>query len=264
MNASLIADWIAGFATAPVLVRWAVLATLGAVCGAWINWAVTAHCFYFPMAISPWSPQPTDDAAGEIRRDARKTGKRSSESPGVRLSMIAYLPIIGWFFHVDRWDAYLPRWRRRRGAFGYEVTSASHPFLPLWVRPMLVEICVAVLMVLLWEFTVGRAWMIDPMLRIGGVPRALQPHLHHMFLLHAAVMVLMVAATLIDFDERTIPDWITVPGLVIALISSMVSFSGGANATHFLPTPMSDPDQALVFYPTILSVPWEWNGWYDR
>jgi prepilin signal peptidase PulO-like enzyme (type II secretory pathway) len=44
--------------------------------------------------------------------------------------------------------------------------------------------------------------------------------MHIQFFAHALLIVLMMVATFIDFDERLIPDWITTPGTLLALIGS--------------------------------------------
>src|SRR5690606_38676270 len=41
---------------------------------------------------------------------------------------------------------------------------------------------------------------------------------HSHFLAHAILISLMAVATFIDFDEKTIPDWITIPGTVMGLL----------------------------------------------
>ena len=41
---------------------------------------------------------------------------------------------------------------------------------------------------------------------------------HAQYLAHIVLICLMIVATFIDFDEKTIPDAITVPGTVLALV----------------------------------------------
>jgi prepilin signal peptidase PulO-like enzyme (type II secretory pathway) len=69
------------------------------------------------------------------------------------------------------------------------------------------------------------------------------------FATHAILVVLMTAATFIDFDEQTIPDAITIPGTILALV--LASISPG----YFLPTSMID-GAALQVVPTTFDSPW--------
>lgn len=87
-----------------------------------------------------------------------------------------------------------------------------------WVRPLLIElICGVGLAALYW-------WEISGHLlpRIAGIalPPALplQPMLHQQFAAHAVLFGLMLVATFIDFDEKTIPDEITIPGAIVGLL----------------------------------------------
>ncbi len=111
------------------------------------------------------------------------------------------LPIVGW-------------WRLRR-----EV----HPEFPQhWVRPLLVELF----------FPLGIAWLYWwETAQLGlvlqqGVAEGLRPFqlaplagvAHSTFLAHAVLFALMLVATMIDFDELTIPDIITLPGTLLALL----------------------------------------------
>ena len=44
------------------------------------------------------------------------------------------------------------------------------------------------------------------------------PYANSLFFVHAVLFILMVAATFIDFDERIIPDLITIPGTLLGLL----------------------------------------------
>src|SRR5690606_29479313 len=111
------------------------------------------------------------------------------------------LPVVGW-------------WRLRR-----EV----HPEAPQhWVRPLLVELI----------FPLGIAWLywwetaqIGLVLQQGAAAglrpfqlAALAGVAHYTFLAHAVLFALLLVATMIDFDELTIPDMITLPGTLLALL----------------------------------------------
>ncbi len=84
-----------------------------------------------------------------------------------------------------------------------------------WIRPMMIE--------LIW--LVGLPWFYFWQLGGGLVGGELSPQpmgwaatTEIWFWLHTALLGLMFVATFIDFDERTIPDMITIPGTLFALL----------------------------------------------
>ena len=103
------------------------------------------------------------------------------------------LPIVGW-------------WCLRR-------ESKIHGSA-FWIRPMLIEFVVALGLPVLyyWEMQGSQlpAVFVPP-------PPALFPSLLATFCANAVLLALMIVATFIDIDEKTIPDFITVPGTLIAL-----------------------------------------------
>jgi len=137
-----------------------------------------------------------------------------------------------------------------------------------WLRPMAVEIgCGVALAALYW-------WECD---RLGLYPRRVisvpESILHLQFLSHAVLLALMVAASLIDIDERLIPDGITFPGTVLGLLLAAVApwsllpdvFQAG------LPQPLSlevtadmPPDGFALFQqPLHLAAPKKWPSALD-
>jgi len=103
------------------------------------------------------------------------------------------LPILGWFG------------LRREG------TLHGRAF---WVRPLLIELaCGAGLAVLYW-WEVEQAALL-PQAAAASFDRWL---LHAQYAGHVALFALMLVATFIDFDEKTIPDAITVPGALLGLV----------------------------------------------
>jgi prepilin signal peptidase PulO-like enzyme (type II secretory pathway) len=86
-----------------------------------------------------------------------------------------------------------------------------------WVRPMLVELGMGVGFAALYAWEVGAAGLLPP-----GFPRALFPTLpavlHCQYFAHLALIALMLVASLIDCDEKNIPDAITVPGTLVGLL----------------------------------------------
>ncbi|MBX3434173.1 MAG: prepilin peptidase [Pirellulales bacterium] len=159
-----------------------VAAAAGLLLGVAVNWA-TYWLSWNRRHVSPWSPPHAD-------------------APPRRASDRA--PLIGWFGLRREHVVHGPRF---------------------WVRPLVVEFAMAVGTAALawWEF--GRlglvrgqfahlagAWPPDGALAID--PGAILPTLAA----HALLVALMAAASLIDIDEKTIPDGITVYGTLAALV----------------------------------------------
>jgi leader peptidase (prepilin peptidase) / N-methyltransferase len=110
-------------------------------------------------------------------------------------------------------EAARPRqWFDRIPVFGWfgmrrEVPLHGRGF---WIRPLLIELVFAVGAVWFWQ------WQHDGGL-VGKrvVPAGTEAELW--FATHSLLFVLLTIATFIDFDEQTIPDWITVPGTIAGL-----------------------------------------------
>ena len=87
----------------------------------------------------------------------------------------------------------------------------------LWVRPMLLELLAGIGLAWLYWWEVGQGGLLPP-----DVPRALWttwlPVLHWEFAAHAVLGFLMLVASLIDADEKIIPDEITIPGTLVGLL----------------------------------------------
>ena len=103
------------------------------------------------------------------------------------------LPVIGWL--------------------GLRREASLHGAL-FWLRPMLIELGLAAGLAALyfweidqWGLIIRRPFLVPP----AGIT------LHLQFLAHAILICLMTAATFIDFDEKTIPDEITLPGMLLGL-----------------------------------------------
>ncbi len=129
--------------------------------------------------------------------DARAIGPWSLPPPDApSRSLFDRLPIVGWI------------------ALRRESTIHGTGY---WLRPLLIELV----------FSAGIAWLyfsivhfqIDELLRQGVVASPADAVGH--FLRLAVLIGLMTVATFIDFDEKTIPDEITVPGTMIALFLSV-------------------------------------------
>ena len=102
------------------------------------------------------------------------------------------VPVLGW------WG------RRNRKA---ECETYGNYF---WIRPMLIEITWIVF--LPWFYF----WQMGGGLTGGFTPSAAMGETW--FWSHTILLVLMCIGTFIDFDEKTIPDNITIPGTIIALL----------------------------------------------
>ncbi len=106
-----------------------------------------------------------------------------------------HLPIFGW-----------SRLRRE---------SQSHTKV-FWIRPLLLELVFPVAMAWYYHFYISGGSLSTRAAALG-----LQPELHYQFVGHFVVISLMTIATFIDFDEHSIPDYVTMPGTVIGLFGAL-------------------------------------------
>ena len=138
------------------------------------------------------------------------------------------LPIVGWFF------------LRRESQWHGPV---------FWIRPILIEIGTAFSLVGLFWFETQSGGLLPLEMRIPRVLDIFELGASHIFFSHALLFILMVAATFIDFDERIIPDVITIPGTLIALLISSTT------TLTLMPTPLP-PGAAVPYIPTVFEAPW--------
>jgi prepilin signal peptidase PulO-like enzyme (type II secretory pathway) len=125
----------------------------------------------------------------------RATSPWSRAPEGLHRTWFDRLPILGWL-----------ALRRESPQFG-----AGH-----WVRPLLLELALAVGLAALYLFK------LNEQIQIGGrllpVELISSPvNIHAQFVAHALLVVMMLIATFIDFDEQTIPDALTIPGTLLGL-----------------------------------------------
>ncbi len=158
-------------------------------------------------------------------------------------SWLDRLPVIGWFT--------LSREEQVHGSF-------------YWLRPMLIELAMAVGLATLYQ------WEIDGGLHTwntGHSKLTLLPDpftIHVQFMSHVILISLMVAATFIDLDEKTIPDGITIPGTLIGLIWAAVFPMSLLPSYHVL---MPTDGRAPQVQPDVVNLctPFDWsprlNGW---
>ncbi|HEV3341866.1 MAG TPA: A24 family peptidase [Pirellulales bacterium] len=91
-----------------------------------------------------------------------------------------------------------------------------------WVLPLLAELAMGGFCAGLYEWEVGKGMVLSGGQVAAGAKFPPSPItweiMHAVFAAHVVLAFFMLAATLIDFDERIIPDEITVPGTLIGLM----------------------------------------------
>ncbi len=125
------------------------------------------------------------------------------------------------------------------GWFGLRREAPLHG-AGFWIRPMLVEVAMAAGIVALYWWEVERLGLIRPMI----MPPPIQV-LQAQFAVHALLMTLMLAGSLIDADEKTIPDGITVSGTLVGL------FLAAAYPKALLP----DVERAIAWPGVVAALP---------
>jgi prepilin signal peptidase PulO-like enzyme (type II secretory pathway) len=129
---------------------------------------------------------------------------------------------LAWFARpISPWarphaDAAPRSWVDRVPVFGWlglRREAALHGSL-FWLRPVLIELALASGLAALYYWEVVSLGLTP---RFPGLVPPSPAMLHAQFLAHAILIALMTACTFIDFDEKTIPDEITLPGMLIGL-----------------------------------------------
>jgi len=173
--------------TLPLPLRLTVLFVVGLFFAGGINLAIY-QLAWNRRSISPWSRGPE----------------------GTRRSWPDRLPLLGWL-----------RLRRESHLHGRV----------FWLRPLLLEIATGGLFAGLyyWEVVVPHDRLLLPNMlppRLDLLSADATGVLHLRFLSHLLLALLMLVATFIDVDEKTIPDSITIPGTVLGLLlAAMVPWS---------------------------------------
>jgi leader peptidase (prepilin peptidase)/N-methyltransferase len=138
--------------------------------------------------------------------------------------------------------------------------ETKHHGRGFWIRPLLIEIACAIgLPALYWWEISGQ---LTPQLPILGFMAATPLMLHHLFISHTILMALMMVATFIDFDEKTIPDEITIPGALIALALAAVWPDSHLPVVRLLTPPAVVPP-VMGYAPLILTSTSDWPAWLD-
>lgn len=204
----------------PLMVRLVGLFALGTLLGGWINLA-TYRLAWQPRAFSPWGTPPL----------------------GAKRTAVDRIPLVGW-------------WRLRR-------ESKLHG-PGFWLRPLVVELFVGLMLPALYWWEVEHLGLYT-FVRLAAPPVGalvntdFQTLLHAQFATHALLFCLMLVATLIDLDEQTIPDAITVPGALAGLtLAALYPWS-------LLPADVWNADGQRAVEPLTLISPEGWDaalaGW---
>ncbi len=91
-----------------------------------------------------------------------------------------------------------------------------------WIRPLLIELAMAIAIPALYWFETQTGGLLPAELRGANTIAGFSSWGHSIFAIHAVILTLMMAATFIDFDEQTIPDIITLPGTLFAIVVSLL------------------------------------------
>ncbi len=200
----------------PLELRLIFLFVLGSLLGSLANLAAY-RLAWGARSISPWSSP--DPRATELKIPSRRHFDR--------------MPIWGWL------------------GLAREAPLHGRGF---WIRPMLVELGCAFGLAWLYWWEIDQAALLPE-----GLGRAIllswMPMLHVQFTVHALLIWLMLVASLIDVDEKTIPDAITVPGTLLALlIATAYPFS-------LLPVPVIPANAADPLYFLTVTAPSKMPDW---
>ncbi len=175
--------------------------------------------------------------------------------------------IYSWAYfprHISPWAPPHPQSPLRRagdrvplfGWWGLRRESELHG-AGFWIRPLLIELgCAAALPLMYWFYTQSGG-LLPPEFRGPAAIALFSSWAHSLFVVHSLLFVLMVAATFIDFDEQTIPDIITLPGTLLALLLATLPWQ------TFLPA-MVNWGGRIGPAETMFHIPWpyapQWSG----
>jgi prepilin signal peptidase PulO-like enzyme (type II secretory pathway) len=143
-------------------------------------------------------------------------------------------------------------WRDRIPVFGWlGLRREAELHGPLfWLRPVLIELALAAGLAGLYYFEVVTLGLVPKIPGLIPPPPAM---LHAQFLAHATLIALMTACTFIDFDEKTIPDEITLPGMLLGLC-----LAAGLPMSHL---PVIDPGPPPTIVNLLFSSPGSFPAW---
>jgi prepilin signal peptidase PulO-like enzyme (type II secretory pathway) len=127
-----------------------------------------------------------------------------------------------------------------------------------WIRPLLIELAAAAGTAAWYGAVVGRAALVPPAAPVPPDPWML----HGQFVATVILFSLMAVATFIDFDEKTIPDAITVPGALAVLVLLAVWPAAGLPAGRLAAGVPAAP-RVVNVEPLQLTTPNAWPAWLD-
>jgi len=120
-----------------------------------------------------------------------------------RRPRLAYVPIVGWL------------------ALRREANVHGRGF---WIRPLAIEAFCAAGLIGLYEWYSCGGLVGRPLADIAQPDAITLGTWHNIwFLAHAMLFSLLLVATFIDFDEQTIPDWVTITGTLAALAIAILA-----------------------------------------
>ncbi len=162
---------------------------------------------------------------------------------------------------ISPWSAApagLPRrtWRDRIPIVGWWYLRREHPEhgSGFWLRPMLIEIVCGLGLPALYGWEIGGHLL--PVGLRANPPAGAAALTYANFFTHTLLFALMIIATFIDLDEKTIPDEITIPGTLLALLLSSYTLPP---VTGPLPAGAAQPEVV----PVLLTHPDPWSGSLD-
>ncbi len=136
-----------------------------------------------------------------------------------------------------------------------------------WIRPMLIELAFALAMPWLYWWEIERhALTVFPVAPdLATLDNFAKVALFSQYAVHVVLLAFLAVATFIDFDEQTIPDAVTVPGTLIALMLSGVCLAGSLpwvqqNVQNqrfnyvIRPLRFDSPNFAARFLPSVVSL----------
>ena len=112
---------------------------------------------------------------------------------GIQRQALHYVPLLGWWYRRD------------------EAQTLGNRF---WLRPFAIELTWLIGLPYFYHWIYSNALT-------GGIPAPV-PWQTAWFIGHSILFALLFIATFIDFDQKIIPDWITVPGTLIALLIAAI------------------------------------------
>ena len=118
-----------------------------------------------------------------------------------------------------------------------------------WIRPMMIELLLPLGLCWIYQFQCLDRGLWPLELRYFENHNGYEHGGLYIFLTHALLIVFMTAATFIDFDERTIPDVITIPGTCLGLLIATTSIQVYMPTTVFI-------EGVPYGGPTTLDSPW--------